>query len=296
MRLRCARVLLSLSAAILCGCENFSEHVDIGAWEPQPPAAAPELSPEHEPAVTTTTLVEGHGRLVEVGELVHLRYHRFVRSGDGSERREAAGEAWVWTGWEPEPDQGTWGDFGTPALRRALIGRNVGDTVDLRVGYDYAELVAPAYAITTPRSVHVGLNEAMESPQISVSRVLAGGRYAWSGPSRSEVEILDSCSAALATRTGTLRQWGYHFNMFGSAYQTDRHGLLRWSRLTATCAGSSGEFRRTIGPIYWRPEPWTAHGLMAWRGTYANVHGRERFPDDYDSATIGGKSLVPIHP
>jgi hypothetical protein len=300
---RCARSTLAacparwtlwiaiVSAVLLAGCDNFRERIDFGLWDLAVEGTAPAPDPKRDIDITTTTRTPGSGPPVQSGDLVHLRFQRTVTWSDGTEHGGGTHEAWVWTGWEPDADQGYWGDFGTKELRSALIGRQIGESFDLRVVTAYAELKAPQYAIASPMSVRSGLNEIISQPNSSSTVVLAGGAFAWNQPSWSVVDILEICPASLATRTGTMKQWGHHLNMFGSAYETDRHGLLRWARLTARCASSSGEFQRVLGPIHWKAAPWPDHGLMAWQSTYLGKHPYATHPEDYDFVSIGGKAL-----
>jgi hypothetical protein len=185
-----------------------------------------------------------------------------------------------------------WGDFGSPELRTALIGRRVGERFELKVLAPYGEIRSPLYGISVPHSPKRGLNEFIGTTRASEPSVLAGGEHAWSRASWSEITIVAGCRATLETRTGQLTQWGYHYNMFGSAYQTDRAGVLRWSRLAGRCAAPDGEVKFVLGPIYWRPEPWSNGVLMAWQSSYMGKVARSRHPEDYDYASIGGKPVA----
>jgi hypothetical protein len=289
-----ARSLLLCSlagATLLGGCDNAHEAVDLGSWRPAPASAAPEPAnpPRHDTEIAITPLGEGAGALVARGDLVHLRFTRTTTWSDGTEHANGTYEAWIWTGWEPEAGLDYWGNFGSPELRNALVGRAVGERFQLRVVTDYAEIKAPRYGVATPQSPRTGLNEVVSNPAQTTPVVLAGGKFAWNQPSRSDVEIVASCPATLSTRTGQVEQWGHHFNMFGSAYQTDRSGIIRWARLDAQCPQPEGTVRIVLGPIYWRSEPWADHALMGWQDTYLGQVPLTSHPQDYNFVSIGGR-------
>ncbi len=81
-------------------------------------------------------------------------------------------------------------------------------------------------------------------------------------------------------------------NMFGFAYQIDRAGIRRWSRLEASCAAPDGEVKFVLGPICWRSEPCASGVLMAWQSSYRSKVARTNHPEDYDYASIDGKALA----
>lgn len=184
-----------------------------------------------------------------------------------------------------------WGDFGSPELRVALVGRSVGERFELRVLSPYGEIRSPAFGIAAAQSPKRGLNEFITVSLASSPIVLAGGEHSWSRASSAVITIAGACAARLETRVGQLTQWGYHYNMFGSAYQTDRAGILRWSRIQAQCAAPDGKVKFGMRPIYWRSEPWANGSLMAWHSSYAHKVPRASHPEDYDFVSIGGKSL-----
>lgn len=291
-RRRSVRTLAAVSLAVLLGaCDNARESVELGTWSPATEAEAPATVPGAGTQIELTTLEPGAGKGVMPGDLVHLRYARTVRWDDGSEHAYSTGDAWLWTGVEPDAPLDFWGDFGSPELRAALLGHSVGERLTLRVLTPAAEIRSPAYGISAPLSPKRGLNEFIAVPRSNSPIVLAGGDHAWNQPSWSELTIAASCAATLETRAGRLTQWGYHWNMFGTAYATDRAGVLRWSRLKADCAPPEGEVTFSFGPIYWRPAPWAPGTLMAWQSSYLNKVARASHPEDYDFVRMNGRVL-----
>ena len=292
-------LLCALAAgSLLAGCDNARESVDLGTWQPaaasDPPP--PPVAPQREIEIVTTPLGEGTGPTVSRGDLVHLRFTRTSTWSNGIEHESGTHEAWIWTDWEPEAGFEYWGYFGSPELRNTLVGRQVGERFQLRVVSDYAEIKAPLFGIARPGSPHTGLNEVMSGSPQTEPVVLAGGKFAWNQPARSDVEILASCPATLSTRSGQIAQWGHHYNMFGSAYQTDRRGIIRWSRLDAHCPPPDGSVRIILGPVYWRSEPWADHALMGWQNTYLDKVPLASHPEDYSFVSIGGHPPGRISP
>jgi hypothetical protein len=283
-------VLLPL--LVLAGCDNFRESVTVESWKVTvtPEAPVPPFD-AHETRIGTTVLAEGSGALVKPGDLVHLRYTRTVTWDNKTEHAQRAEEVWVWTGREPDAGMELWGKFGSPELRATLIGRKVGEIFELRVSTKYHEITAPLYGIAGPVSPRKGHNQFIGQYAAMEPKILAGGELAWNQPSWSAIEILAACPAKFATRRGRMTQWGYVFNMFGSAWQTDRSGELRWSAIEANCPAPDGEVRFMLGPIYWTAEPVVSGMLMAWESTFRSQRPKRTFPEDYVFVKINGRTL-----
>ena len=287
-----SRLFVLLPLLVLAGCDNFRESVTTESWEstvnteaPAPPFNGFEIR------IETNVLAEGSGAQVMAGNLVHLRYTRTVIWADKTEHAGRAEEVWIWTGREPDPEMEFWGKFGTSELRTTLIGRKVGEIFELRVATKYREVTAPQYGIAGPVSPRTGSSKYIGQYAAMEPKVLAGGEFAWGQPSWSVVEILAACPAKFATRRGRMTQWGYVYNMFGTAWQTDRSGELRWSAIEAKCPAPDGEVRFMLGPIYWTGEPVVPGMLMAWESTFRSQRPKRTFPEDYAFVTINGRTL-----
>lgn len=284
-------LLVLLLLLVLAGCDNFRESVASEAWKSSIITEAPAPPINGAIPIDTKVLAEGAGASVRAGDLVHLRYTRTVAWSDKTEHADYPVEVWVWTGREPDAGMDFWGDFGSPELRTALIGRKVGERFELRVADKYNEIKAPLYGIAGPASPHQGFNEYLGQYAALEPQTLAGGEFAWSHPSWSAIEILATCPAKFATRHGSMQQWGYVANMFSSAYQTDRSGALRWSAIEAQCPAPEGAVRFMLGPIYWTAEPVVPGMLMAWQSSYRNKRPKLVFPEEYAYVTINGRTL-----
>ncbi|MFO1414066.1 MAG: hypothetical protein U1F10_09235 [Burkholderiales bacterium] len=288
------RVIAIACLCVLAGCDNFHQSVAMGPWQPvdgDEPAAADE---REETPIVLTEVAKGTGPRVEVGDLVRLRYLRTTIDADKTPRSATRPqEAWVWTGREPDPNQDMAGNFGSPELRIALIGQRVGDQLELRVEKRYAEIKVPRYAIAGPRSPRTGYNEFIGQYDALLAMQVAGGEFAWSQQAWSRIEIVAACPARFFTRTARMEQWGYVPGLIGTAYDTERHGVLRWSAIEGQCPPPGGKVRFMLGPIYWRAEPRVSHGLMAWQMAYEQEHSRARHPEDYAFVTIDGRTLPP---
>ena len=103
--------------------------------------------------------------------------------------------------------------------------------------------------------------------------------------------VRDARSSPKRRVPGSSRSGGYHYNAFGSAYQTDRAGVRRWSRLEAHCPAPDRDVKFVLGPVYWRSEPWAQGTLIAWQSSYMNKIARASHPQDYDFVSIDGKPL-----
>ena len=277
-------VLLPL--LVLAGCDNFRESVTIESWKSAVITEAPAPPFDgHEIRIGTTAVTEGSGAQVMPGDLVHLRYTRTVTWANKTEHAQRAAEVWVWTGREPDPGMEFWGKFGSPELRTTLIGRKVGEIFELRASTKYDEITAPLYGIAGPVSPRKGRSQFIGQYAAMEPKILAGGE-SWSA-----IEILAACPAKFATRRGRMTQWGYVFNTFGSAWETDRDGELRWSAVEAKCPPPDGEVRFMLGPIYWTEEPVVSGMLMAWQSTFRSQRPKRTFPEDYAFVTINGRTL-----
>lgn len=277
----------------LTGCDNFRESVTTESWKSAAviaEAPAPAF-PGNETGIETTVRTEGSPRPVMPGDLVYLRFTRSVTWDNKTEHAERAEEVWVWTGREPDPGMEFWGKFGSPELRTTLIGRKVGEIFELRVSTDQHEMTAPVYGIAGPNTPRKGFNQFIGQYAAVDTKTLASGGFAGDKPSSSAIEILASCPAKFATRLGRMTQWGYVFNMFGTGWQTNRSGELRWSAIEADCPAPYGKVRFMLGPIYWTAKPVVPGMLMAWESTFRSERPKQNFPDDYAFVTINGRTL-----
>jgi len=278
-----------LPVALLAGCNNALQSVSEGPWKPVTPAQAPVAGPD---GIDIRPLAAGNGAAVKVGDLVRLRYTRTVTWTDGSEHRgNAAQEAWVWTGNVPNEASGVWGDFGSPTLRLALLERRVGERFVVDMPVNYREVKAPRYGIGGPQPLRSGELDYMGLRDRAEPLVLAGGQFAWSGRSWSEVEILSACPARFSTRTGEMTQRGYLINLFGIPHDFTRRGTLRWSAIDADCPPPAGTVRFMLGPVYHTEEIAPRDRLYYWQATYESERPKWRHPAEYVYASIGGKPV-----
>ncbi|APV51980.1 hypothetical protein BWI17_21310 [Betaproteobacteria bacterium GR16-43] len=241
--------------------------------------------------ISTVAVAAGTGPVVYAGDLVRLRYLRTVVNADKTEHPQRGEEAWVWTGREPDPNTDLWGQFGTPELRMALLGRRVGAKFELRVSGKYHSVTVPRYGIAGPKSPSKGRNEYIGQYAALEPVHLAGGEFAYGQPSWSLVEIVAACPADFFTRWARMRQWGFVGNLFGSAWDTSRSGDLKWTSIEAKCPAPDGEVRFMLGPIYWTEQPVVPGMLMAWEASYRSARPKGSFPDDYAFVTINGRTL-----
>jgi hypothetical protein len=280
-----------LPLLLLSGCDNFRESVTIEPWKStvitEPPAPS---IPGHEIPIETTSIGNGPGPQVKPGDLVHLRFTRTTTNDDKTDYAQPAEEVWVWTGREPDPGMELWGKFGSPELRTTLIGRNVGDVLELRVSTRGHQIKSPVYGIAGPDTPRTGFNQFIGQYATTDQKTLAAGAFAGDHPSRSTIEILAACPAKFATRRGRMTQWGYVLSMPAASFQTDRSGDLKWSAIEAHCP-AEGDVRFMLGPIYWTPKPVVSGMLMAWESTYRSVRPKQKFPEDYAFVTINGRTL-----
>ena len=284
-------VLALLTLALLAGCDNYRENVTIDPWVSQTIVVPAAPHGNGDTAISTTTIAQGSGIAVAAGDLVHLRYVRTGTWDDKSEHVEPARDAWIWTGREPDADMDLWGNFGSPELRHALIGRAVGERFELRVPVKYEEITSPLYGIAGPNSPRHGSSEFFGQYDALQPVTLAGGEFAWNKPSRSEIEIVNTCPARFATRLGHMTQSGHVMNMSTTGYENERNGILRWGAIEAQCPAPDGKVRFMLGPIYWTEKPWVHGMLMAWQSTYTNKHPKSAYPEDYAFVTINGRTL-----
>lgn len=285
-------LVVLLSALSLAGCDNFRESVTTDTWKSSVIVEAPAPSfAGFETGIETTVRTEGSAAPIRPGDLVQLRYTRTVTWDNKTEHADRPEVVWVWTGREPDPGMEFWGKFGSPELRTTLLGRKVGEIFELRGSTDHHEITAPVYGIAGPDTPHRGFNQFIGQYATTDTKTLARGGVAGSLPSWSAVEILAACPAKFGTRRGRMTQWGYVFNMFGTAWQTNRSGELRWSAIEANCPAPNGKVRFMLGPIYWTAEPVVPGMLMAWESTFRSKRPKLIFPEEYAFVTINGRTL-----
>lgn len=270
--------LVALTAAALAalatsGCGNFYVGVTEQPWR---------IAGANEPPASTlrdfvvTTLAPGNGPVVRPGDLVYARVMvTTAREQDAAlPVKSLPVNVWLWTGSHADAEgvgAQTWGDLGSARVRRALIGRTVGERFTIHSSED-AEGAAdalPQFVFAMPFDSEA----AVRWPTVHLSGV---------GPISAEIEILDSCNARLSRREATLTQRGYVFAMFDRSYAPVRRGRLGWSALESDCVAFGRNVRFEVGPLYaMSPGPSGGGALHLFSESYAVA----------SALTLGGADL-----
>jgi hypothetical protein len=299
-----ATAILVIGAVLLCGCWNFYESLEMGAWHEagSPQIPPPNLPGEADSELVITTLAPGSGQEVAPGDLVQVSittttdYYREVAVGDKnryvpeSPRIDTIGPLviWLWTGREPPvgprmQEAQKWGSLGSGVVRRALIGRQVGARFQVVMRRDSTISGGgsiPLYAFGLPDADTLSSDERLWPFLTTAASELHRSRV-------SEFEILKSCPGRLLRRTARVTQWGWSPRLWhGDGWRrtpTYRTDDLRWSALEGQCAPPDGKVRLEIGPIYWSgPIERDYDSLVRWTETYERARPREKLPHEYE--------------
>lgn len=275
-----ASVVIAL--ACIGGCGNVSESLTIGNWVESGEAIAPQAREKWDQwDYEVTPVSEGSGEPVTAGALVQIRAKDLGQGGKSSEDQHTF---WLYTGRQRGGESlyrsSTYGYveyLGSPRIRRALIGRRVGDIFLLhpppeKEGKKLQEVV-PFKALIGPliaRSPEV----AEKAPPSRRSEAVWRTNH-WAlgqGAKRFllEIKIVKVCNALLYKRTDRLDQWGKIVNLQnveGRHYSDSRSGALTLLALEAQCAGSA-PIRLQAGPYYSEQYQRRPGELWQWERSY----------------------------
>ena len=261
------------AAALLAGCGNAYERLEVGEWRPAGEAIAPSI-PKRETApdvFRVSVLAPGSGRQVQAGSVVHLRIT--ARSGSLRDPQTLAalpnGEAWVWIGRAERPDGARLVDLGSALLRASIVGLHEGGTLAFyakvthigrvvlpRRGFLHAFTYKPNWRQLIPSGSHSSLDEEYVD-------VVGDGEY--------ELQVLRVCEGRLSRKTATLRQWGLVFNWGDAHYKFAREGMLEWVAMDIDCAPGE-RIRFEKGPAHGIYTPgYRDNPLLGWQESYEAV-------------------------
>jgi len=264
----------------MVGCGNAYENVDVGTWQKVGSSQAPRTS--NGVNIVLTPLRSGNRSQVQAGDLVKLVVVSTI-GGHIADQKVRMGKpkvVWIWTGTEPESqtfvDERKWGSLGSVAIRRAVVGRNVGDQFEIRVSESSQLRIAyvPAYGFFVRYQGNSTLVRGDPYPYVVIAERNS------STEQKSEVEIVTTCPGQLYRRTAEVTQWGLWPGWGGTKTRTFRKGTLRWSALEAKCPAPDGNVRFEVGPLY-VGAPHDDSYLQNWRMTYRRARPPEEFSQEY---------------
>ena len=279
--------------ALAIGAISSRDRIEIGEWEVvSDRGSRPPVNEELD--LQLTTLEPGTGRAIRAGDLVELEIvvHRSCKRDPALEPETSAWgpmRLWLWTGTEPGlpssyvPDnsgcrdrsgcersdlwaeESRWGRLGSRPLRRALVGRSVGETVELRQGANgrgYPRV--PLYGFAAERN-NSTLNDD-RSPRWYPDIVPAGrprndgNDLVW-----ADLHILNVCAGRLLRRRGVVE--GYE---------------ITWSALEGSqCATSDQNVRLEIGPLHFELYDPFEGSNWGWRNAYSRARPPAKYPQEY---------------
>ena len=261
----CARFALILAFLGLQGCFNFHEKVAESGWQEVGQNAS--ATPRAEGKFILTTLRPGRGNVVRAGDLVYIRLRQSAPAPLSPIIEPRVYSAWLWTGHSSADDSDidvqTWGSLGSASLRNALVGKAVGERLDLQLqDSEDGSVAIPLYGVTPGQF----------SPQHNELEYLFPAielRKFGDPDSRRpvQVEILQTCRGHYYRRSASLEQWGYPLNAFDSYYPVERQGQLAWSALQGDCPEPRGKVRFELGPLFYKQ-----HQLLDWDVSYRRAH------------------------
>ena len=266
-----SRIWISLIVIGLSGCDR--ESLSMEQWS--------EIG-TREPPVTTfkgevvmTPVAPGRGQIVQPGDLVKIEI-----SGP------KAVTAWLWTGREPESrdyaNVYAWGDLGSARIRKALVGRSLGERfmLTLEKGAEGGAEPIPLNGFGARAEYTLRDNGTLAKPR-RWSEVTPLESSAVGESGKAEITITQICQGRLFRRTAVMRQRGTVVNMFEMSYGSVREGTLRWSALEGTCPSPEGKVRFEVGPLYYYRGRQDLT-LYNWSDSYRRLRPPDRFPDEYD--------------
>jgi hypothetical protein len=260
------RAISLLALLALAGCGNAYESVSIGDWQEVGSAQIPTtdinpLSGE----VVLKSLAAGRGAKIKPGDLVQIRISakEYLQGWPGRSETQVI---WLWVGREPPwtsyNDYENWGRPGSARLRRALVGRTVGDVLEARLAPGAEGLIV------------LPLRGLSASGQDRKTGHDAWPEFSFDAKTPVQIEIGKACAAKMYRKTVTIRQFGFDVPVFGH-HSPKRQGELHWSAVEARCPDEQ-LVRLEVGPLY-QParDDWTR--LMYYPHEYPNF----REVDDY---------------
>jgi len=269
------------AVGLLSGCGNVYEDVNIGSWHKAGSSQIPPSSDDMK--IEVTPVRSGSGPRVQAGDLVKLSVVVTTDSQNlGRQVRMASPKTvWLWTGTEPNPqtfvEEGKWGSLGSFVIRRALVGKNVGDQFKIRISEisRFSRAYIPVYGFYNRYGGNSTLVDGDQYPSLSVAE------RAPSFERTSELEIVATCPGELYRRTADVTQWGLWPGWGGTKTRTFRKGTLRWSALSARCPPPDGNVPFEVGPLYVGAPHDDSH-LQNWQMTYRRARPPEKFPNEYE--------------
>lgn len=279
------RILFFITAStiLLQGCGNAHDSLSVEAWSEVGKNLPPIETLKGELLARVTQ--PGTGKTVNAGDLVKIGIRKIYTNRATGEvtRLSTQKTIWLWVGQEPEHrdwrNLNSWGNLGSPRLRKLLIARAVGEKFEIKLE-DTAEgfVEIPVYGFSLPLEKGYTLNpDAITWPGIKL------GYSVPRGTPLAEIEILNSCPGHLYRRSGVLKQWGYVPNAFETNYKFNRQGTLRWSAVEGVCEPPAGNVRLEIGPIYFYKDR-SELSLYNWTYSFRNLRPPTEYPEDYKSA------------
>jgi hypothetical protein len=277
------RAILASVCAGLVACDG----IVVGPWRDAGKSEPP--VDEMNKDLRLTTLAPGQGRLVAAGDLVKIQLVTIRTCMKYPGPVNFMGESepftlWVWTGQEPGvsdsstckrpgycdnadlwAEESRWGRLGDKSLRRALIGKSVGETFEVSQGPEKQGYVAvPLYGFEVIFD-NATLNDGRSHAWFPELRVAELNTFNPTQNIRAEIKILGACPGRLLRREAQMGEF-----------------TVRWSALEGKCGAPSEDVRLQIGPLYFsRFDPFQGSNWR-WREAYRRVHPPEKFPDEYN--------------
>jgi hypothetical protein len=292
-----------IGAVLFGGCGNIYEDLDMGPWYEVGSVQQAPINIPGEPELAFAVLAPGGGREVVTGDLVQLKitvttnHHRKWKGdrflpGNPDVRIMGPFVLWLWTGREPpvattlekegmtlvglDEEEAKWGYLGSRELRRALVGRRVGERLQVSLPVD-AEVGGsiPLYGFALEGTGHTlyGAYKMNPWPSLTIAdREIDGTRM-------SEIEILKTCPGRLYRRTALVAQRGWPGPW--SNGPTYRRGDLCWSALESRCTTRDSNARLEVGPMRCtNGEGRTA--IPGWQLLYQQIYPPEKVPHEYN--------------
>jgi len=278
-------IVASASAcAVLVAC---GEGISVGEWRETGTSQPPLI--DRNVDLRMATLTPGTGDLVKAGDLVKLRVvtGRVCKKYPGPVTFTGESEPdilWLWTGREPGlsadsecagpgkscndadlwAEESRWGRLGDKSLRKALIGRPVGETFELKQGPAKEGYVAvPLYGFHVIFD-NATLNDGRSHAWFPESRIAHLNKFDETQNIWAEVEILAACPGRLLRRQAKMGEF-----------------TVRWSALEGKCRAPGESVRLQIGPLnFSRYDPFQGSNAQ-WKYRYRQVRLPEKFPEEY---------------
>jgi hypothetical protein len=276
--------------AVLAGCGNVSEHLEMGEWR-EVSQAQPPIAREKGSFVVATT-VPGEGPVVRPGDLIKARVAVTTVDLRGSTEGNPDPQViWVWTGREPETDPQhevadyhTFGSLGGKPPRAVFIGRHLHEQfeIHLEAGADPDTGDLPMRGILADPLSRLKMTTSIDGHLVGPLKWPALGlRGQGGGNPSAQIEILAICPAAkLYRRAATLTQDGAIFTAGDMKYDSHRSGTLGWTAIDAQCPAPDGHVHFQAGPFYYFDL--FAPGVLAgWSASYVRLRPPAQHPEEW---------------